>query len=93
MRRMTGAGTGKLWAGAGVLFVTLFVAKQGMWSMVSRQVKDITKDEHEKAVNSLQQSQASGRAFALKALSETQREQLRIKGALQSAAAEKDVAK
>ena len=70
-----------LWLGAGALFVTLFVGKQGMWSIVSRQVSEIRYDEHEKAVNSLSEATKVGKSFSLPPLSEAQR--LKLKGALQ----------
>lgn len=53
----------KLWAGAAVLFTGLFLSKQIIWSVVSKQVTTIRKDEHEKAVLSLQSAYARAQSM------------------------------
>ena len=53
----------KLWCGAAVLFTTLFMSKQIIWAVVSKQVTTIRKDEHEKAVLSLQNAYARAQSM------------------------------
>jgi len=66
----------RLWVGAGTLFFVLFMGKQAMWSMVSKQVKDIREEEHEKSVKVLLRAKEGASRFAIEGLSATQRAEI-----------------
>ena len=44
----------RLWLGAGAVFATLFVGKQVIWRVISKQVTDIRDEEQARATKALQ---------------------------------------